>query len=100
MSVYFHQFWPVMAVPRENQHEQQNILVAICSELWCIHCPLATDDMYSACVRRCMDGSLRQVYVHRCRHNRSVIHPDMVASMDSWCEEDYLNKYYGDKRYI
>ena len=38
-----------------------------------------------------MDGSLRQVYVHRCCHNRSVIHLDMVASTAAGSEENYLN---------
>ena len=90
-DVHFHQFRFVVAFPLESQYGQQNTLVALGPELWCIHFTFAVDDICPKCVWRCMDGSLRQVYVHRCCHNRSVIHLDMVASTDSRREENNLN---------
>ena len=90
MSVYFHQFWPVMVIPRENQLGQQHTLVALCSELRRIHCPLAADDMHPACVRQCVDGSLWQIHVRRCGYNLAVVHLHLVAATDTRSEEDYL----------
>ena len=46
-DVRFHQFWLVMAVPRESQYGQLSTLVALGPELWGIHCPFAVDDLYS-----------------------------------------------------
>ena len=43
----FHQFWLVMAVPRESQYGQQIALLALGSELWRIYSPFAVDDLYS-----------------------------------------------------
>ena len=90
MSVYFHQFWPVMVIPRENQLGQQHTLVALCSELRRIHCPLAADDMHPACVRRCVDGSLWQIHVHWYGYNLAVVHLHLVAATDTRSEEYYL----------
>ena len=38
-----------------------------------------------------MDGSLWQVYVHRCCHNSFVIHLDMVASTAAGSEKGFMN---------
>ena len=45
-----------------------------------------------------MDGGLRQVPVHRCGHNRSVIHPNMAAPADSWGEKNRMKQSFDDKK--